>query len=529
MDKPMGTPEIPTPNHEPFSFTALAMATAICSLLLLILIKGFNQPVENALNSEHIHSTILTTLFVAAVGLLTYRLVHRHDRFEHKPLRIKQDINRLLHQGPDELPDTIWLALAAELAHLALPSHSLLLEAFTDIWHEKEDDKDRRAALTPLLAAIADQIEMRPATRHTHFLDEMAMFSADGDERAEQIRAFEAKRALYHSFATSWPLRIVLILLIFTLGLVGWRTVELADMGKQARQLSEAAAQQISQAEDDLKRSRDELSTLLNIVSDSKETLREARLAAAQAKADLDQAVEDGVRDVNRTTQSSITTLENQLETKSNELQTALISLTGGHTRDINQLGSDKAGEITALAQDKISALNQWEKDTRTQLEKLSKEKAQALDHHTSTQKTKLETHRSLKIRELNTEGDQIADDLHEHEKTAINRIKAVFERVESSEQSKVEAFNQTLSRNKEQINELARQVTNLHNTIQQHKPFATELVNVVNLIEKQGSWAQPGLLASVLEWRSAIVVVALLVALLSMGLSVIAFWKTKG
>ncbi|MEN8668816.1 MAG: hypothetical protein ABF318_06815, partial [Ketobacter sp.] len=110
MDKPMGTPEIPTPNHEPFSFTALAMATAICSLLLLILIKGFNQPVENALNSEHIHSTILTTLFVAAVGLLTYRLVHRHDRFEHKPLRIKQDINRLLHQGPDELPDTIWLA-----------------------------------------------------------------------------------------------------------------------------------------------------------------------------------------------------------------------------------------------------------------------------------------------------------------------------------------------------------------------------------------------------------------------------------
>ena len=98
---------------------------------------------------------------------------------------------------------------------------------------------------------------------------------------------------------------------------------------------------------------------------------------------------------------------------------------------------------------------------------------------------------------------------------------------VESSEQQRVEAFNQALVRNEKQIKKLEDVVLQLDATIKQYEPFAAELINVVNLIETRKSWAQPGLLATLLEWRSAILGGVLLMAFASLVLSGIAWWRS--
>lgn len=500
MNRPAEPSDVSAYRHmdSPLPVNALALATAISSMLLLILMRGVNDNIATLFEAENLPTTVLTLVCVGAVGLVTYGLASSQKWFESRPQRIKRAIIKLLQQRHTALPDTVWIAVAIDLAHQAVPPHSPLWEAFTDIY-DSEPDESKRAALEHLLITIADQIELQPTASRSSFLDEAAIFSADGDGWEEQVRSFEAKRALYHSFATSWPLRITLILLIFALGLVGWRTFELAELGQQAKKFSDEAVQQLDQAQRELDLSTTELTRtqgqLLTIVKDSNETLREARLAAADAKADLNKAVESGVHELNGATQNGIETLKHKLENKSDELHT----------------------ELTRLTETKITAL-----------ESHSSTQQHILDNHTFDLKTQLEAHRDNKITELNQLTNDIVQRLQQQEISATDRINAVFKRVESSEQARVESFNQALARNEQQIKQLQTSVAQLENTIQQHKPFATELVNVVNLIEKKGSWAQPGLLATLLEWRSGILALALLVAVMSLLLSLFALFRAK-
>lgn len=549
--------------QRPFPLTLIATLIACFSLITLFLNLFFGID-EEFLNYEENHTPVI--LFNALLASIAFILIHNRNRwFVSRQQRLEYALDKVIRYDSRHYPKEVWVPIALDLALQILPQNSVLHLELSQRYDPDLIHDDDLEPLIQFLESIRSHIHLQPRTSDFHLLDEAALITAEGDNAESRINSFEIKRALYHSFAGSWPLRITVLILVFSLGLIGWKTFELAQLGSEASKAVEAAEKniilaqtQLDQSKADLEKSREQLA---EIVVDSNKTMSNAKQAVTEAELKLMEASKQGVEQVNTTAVNAMKTLERTLQAKSEQLEQQLSAEVQTHKDRIIERARIETNTYTELASSHTRALNELSQTTtdaltthistlQTHTTGLYSNHQGQLDAQTKILIGNLQSDVSGKTVGLNTEYNNAVGRLIKEENTARQGITAVFNRVRNSEIDLTEKFHKSLQDNQNTVTQLKTRVDELelqlqqteartqtriieskalaHEQIKKHEALTQEMINIVKLIEDKGSWAKPELLATLLEWRTLMLLGALLIALVSLIISGIVLFTLR-
>jgi hypothetical protein len=534
------------------SFNSLVIAV---SAILIYFIKNFLGIAETWRLDENISQHLdqfLIVIFIVAAFTFIYN--NRYRWFDSHLSRLERALAKIINEESPPQSSVIWCANVRELVEQILQDDSPLMEVLDDLIHEylnskpnlakepnksndaKEAKEAKKVELLQLLVTIHSQIHLQPKRIQSSLLDETAIWAARGDKMSEQLESFQMKRALYQTFAASWPLRITLFLLLVALSLVGWKTLQLVKLGADARKFSENAVKDIKLAQSQLNNSRQDLENsqmeMMKLVNHSRESMVASQRSVQKAQENLAEATDKGVRVVSEAAQDGVKKLKQKLDEKSNALQSDITKLTNDHSKALNELAVDSSQTLTKLTKvytisindtgkGKIEALNSRFEQLDTEASGLLSNYQQTIDNVLTAKQTQLGTHLILKTTELNNKTTEIVGRLLVQEVNAGERINKVFDRVESSEQQRVEVFNDKLIQNEKKIIALVEKIQKLNEHIKQREEFSKVIINVADQIANKSNWSEK--IAVLIEWRSLVLMCVAIFAFVSLVLSGIA------
>lgn len=528
-------------NNRTRKFNLAFLFLAIAAVLIYFINDFFG--VEYSIGLDKRESKFIDMFFIATFILSALYLIYsnRYLWFDSHSKKLKLALAKIINDDFNTQPPEVWIANADDLVNQTLQQGSPLKKLFDDLITKDLKEFSNIHALHELLITIHSHIHLQPQRNQSYIVDELAIWNSKGNTIQEQVESFQIKRSLYQTFSSSWPLRITFFLLIIALGLVGFRTIELAELGQDARKYSQKAINDIGLAQKQLKESKSKLEAyeinLQSLVDDTNKHMDLAKSSVLKAQNNLANTTKKGVDEITIATNDGVNNLKQKLNDRSNALQTDIINLKKQHIKTLNQLANESDRELISLTEEytssigssgkrKIKALNSNFKKLNAEVSSLIPNYKKTLDNTLLGQQTELAIHLNLKTTELNNKSTEIVGHLLENEVKAIERINKVFDRVESSESQRVEIYNENLTQNEKRIITLEEKIQELNDKINKKDEFAKILINVTEQMANKSDW--PEMIVKLIEWRMIVLLFASFLAISSIILSVWVVMKKR-
>ncbi len=425
-------------------------------------------------------------------------------RERHRVRALRQALDRLGNEGSRQ-EQTAWLDEASDLLHLSLSKGSQILEEFKvarkKIEYKVVCPEYKKELLNRIQCLINSASSILPlqSNRSSSLLDEFALASVIGEDEESAFNKFEMKRALYASFANSWPLRITFILLFIALCLVGWQTTRLANIGSHAREIAENAKDQVKKASNDLVISQRNLESLVAMG----EREREA------AKQKLDEQFKKAIKGLSHAEESGLEGIKSALKSKESDLIRDLTAVSKKVKVSLNQQLKDTKVDLAALL-DEVALL---EKDGKTEIQEVFKTTRIDLETFQSNERVKMEAvlskHLETQAKRLTERTTNLVTTLEEWQGAGESQVKAVVAKVEAQE-------NQWILHNKERFKELEKKIAAVESYYDAHLRLSRQIANVAEQVREEARWIKPAWITAVLEIRTGFVILAALMAILA-------------
>lgn len=451
---------------------------------------------------------------------------------------LKEALGRLQREIPEDR--SAWLAEVADVLTLSLPTDSRILAEF-EVARKIEDDTERTERVKALLSSTAAILTLQPSEGRS-LIDDLALAAVGSEDAEAAHNAFEIKRALYSSFARSWPLRIVLILLLIAFGLVGWQVSKIAGLGIHARETVEAAQVELDRARKEMIIAQNQQQILVSKARLDAETahneLEGVLKAQEQGRIDLLNAAQSAKSEIGNLTTSAREDLEILKSNAVTEFSRAQREVLGEMQRSLANKESDLAGQINKLAvqgkkaiESEIGLAKNDVIAVRTTADSF-KETSQAeiqnvltalrsdlekfqLDQRTNAEGVLARNLVEQKLR-LTNRTTNLVDSLNTWQSTGESEVAAVVDRVEAQENQWKQRNEQLFKQLEARIIKLGEKIGVVEASYSEHLRLSRQIASVADQVRKEARWIKPAWVAAVLEVRTGLVILAALMAILA-------------